>query len=136
MSSTPTLDVSPFSVTKYEYTMKKYGDARTIHTCQIIIIINMGKYALSKSGFNFYIWQRTKHIIRTKLKIWTWTNICLPDWNFISFINHEATTMIDKICKYANQNKIDPILYKWTSFTSKIKLLCAVSQWRINNNHC
>jgi len=65
MSSKPTLNVSPFSETKYEYTMENMEMPGTIQTCQIIII-NIGKYALSKSGFNFYICQCTKHIIRTK----------------------------------------------------------------------
>jgi hypothetical protein len=48
---TPTLNISPFPVPKYENTKKKYGGA--MHICQIIII-NMYENTLSKSKFNIY----------------------------------------------------------------------------------
>jgi len=71
-----------------------------MHTCQIIIL-NMGK-----STFVIILLYGNARNTSSEQKICTRTHICIPDKNLVSFINHEKTTMIDKIYKYAQSDKI------------------------------
>jgi len=75
--------------------MKKHGDSWTMHTFQIIIL-NMGK-----NTFLIILLYGNTQNTSSEQKICMRTHVCLPDKKLVSFTNHEKTTMIDKIYKYA-----------------------------------